>query len=195
MRGDRSRIARRALIAASGSAVLALAGCGLPGDSLPPVSPPPAGAYRLGPGDKIAITLFGEKQLSGAFAVNDSGNVALPLMGDVHAAGLTSDQLASAIEERLRSAGLYRDPKVAVEVTKYRPIFILGEVAKPGQYPYQPGMTVLTAVAVAGGFTYRAVTRQFSIVRQEGGKAKEGRAVRQTLLQPGDVVTVYERLF
>ncbi len=176
--------------------VLALSGCGLPGDSLSPVPPPAAGAYRLGPGDQVGITLFGEKDLSGAFPVSDSGRVALPLVGDVQAGGLTTDQLAREIEQKLKSAGLYRDPRVAVEVTAYRPIFILGEVAKPGQYPYQPGMTVLTAAAIAGGFTYRAVTRQFGIVRQEGGgKAGEGRAVRQTMLEPGDVVTVYERLF
>ena len=175
--------------------MLAMAGCGLPGENLPPVPPSPVGVYRLGPGDQVGITLFGEKELSGAFPVNDNGNISLPLVGNVRATGLTSDQLAGEIEQRLRSAGLYRDPKVAVEVTGYRPIFILGEVAKPGQYPYQPGMTVLTAAAVAGGFTYRAVTRQFSLVRQEGGKAMEERAVRQTQLQPGDVVNVYERLF
>ena len=176
-------------------AMLTMFGCGLPSDSLQPFPPLAAGAYRLGPGDQVGITLFGEQQLSGAFAVSDSGHIALPLVGNVHAAGLTPDQLAAAIEARLKSAGLYRDPRVAVEVTGYRPVFILGEVAKPGQYPYQPGMTVLTAAAIAGGFTYRAVTRQFGIVRQEGGKAEEGRAVRQTLLQPGDVVTVHERLF
>ncbi len=195
MQQHQSRVARRLVIAAPGLAVLAMAGCGLPGTDLLPVPGPPTGAYRLGPGDQVGITLFGEKDLSGAFPVNDSGNIALPLVGNVQAAGLTPDQLAEAIQTRLSSAGLYRDPKVAVEVTSYRPVFILGEVAKPGQYPYQPGMTVLTAAAIAGGFTYRAVTQQFSIVRQEGGKAIEGRAVRQTQLQPGDVVTVYERVF
>ena len=195
MQRDQARIGRRAL-AASAAAVLAMSGCGLPGDSLPPVPPPTASAYRLGPGDQVGITLFGEKELSGAFPVSDSGRVALPLVGDVQAAGLTTDQLAVEIEQKLKSAGLYRDPRVAVEVTSYRPVFILGEVAKPGQYPYQPGMTVLTAAAIAGGFTYRAVTRQFGIVRQESnGKADEERAVRQTMLAPGDVVTVYERIF
>lgn len=197
-RGWSTRVAAlraRAVAAVLGLAVLALVGCGLPGDSLPPVPPPAAGAYRLGPGDQVGITLFGEQQLSGSFAVSDSGSISLPLVGSVRAVGLTSDQLATEIERRLKSAGLYRDPKVAVQVTAYRPVFILGEVAKPGQYPYQPGMTVLTAAAVAGGFTYRAVTRQFSIVRHEGGKAEEGRAQRQTQLEPGDVVTVYERVF
>ena len=84
---------------------------------------------------------------------------------------------------------------MAVEVTSYRPVFILGEVARPGQYPFQPGMTVMTAAAVGGGFTYRAVDHVFSIVRTENGTAVEGRAGRQTLVQPGDVITVYERRF
>jgi polysaccharide export outer membrane protein len=90
---------------------------------------------------------------------------------------------------------LYRHPSVSAEVTIYRPIFILGEVSRPGQYPYQPGMTVVTAVAVAGGFTYRAVDDAFSIVRTTDGKPLEARAGRQDLVQPGDVITVYERRF
>ncbi len=84
---------------------------------------------------------------------------------------------------------------MVVEVIAYRPVFILGEVSKPGQYPFQPGMTVLTAVAVAGGFTYRAVEDYASVLRNTGDKPVEGRAVGATLLAPGDVVTIYERVF
>ena len=80
-------------------------------------------------------------------------------------------------------------------MTSYRPIFVLGEVSKPGQYPYQPGMTVVTAVAVAGGFTYRAVKDYASVVRTLDGVAVEGKAVRQGFVQPGDVITVFERRF
>ena len=90
---------------------------------------------------------------------------------------------------------MFKQPSVAVEVVQYRPIFILGEVKKPGQYKYQPGMTVLTAVAIAGGFTYRAVEDTFSVVRTASGKTIEARASRQSLLETGDVVTVYERHF
>jgi polysaccharide export outer membrane protein len=82
-----------------------------------------------------------------------------------------------------------------VDVVSYRPVFILGEVSKPGQYPYQPGMTVLTAVAVAGGFTYRAVTDYASILRTADGHAVEGRVPRNMLVQPGDVIDIYERHF
>jgi polysaccharide export outer membrane protein len=171
------------------------AGCGLPGDDLPPVPPPVSGDYRLGPGDEIKITTFGEQQLTGQFHVGDSGQVALPLIGSVNAKGRTPAELAAEIAKILADSKLYVDPKVTAEVTTYRPIFILGEVNKPGQYPFQPGMTVLTAVAVGGGFTYRAVTSQFSIVRAIDGKPAEGRSGRETIVEPGDVVTVYERLF
>jgi polysaccharide export outer membrane protein len=92
-------------------------------------------------------------------------------------------------------AQLIRDPSVSVEVSAYRPIFVLGEVNKPGEYPYQPGMTVVSAVAVAGGFTYRAVEDRASIVRSSEGKAVEWRAERQTYVRPGDVITIYERRY
>ena len=92
-------------------------------------------------------------------------------------------------------AQLIRDPSVSVEVSAYRPIFVLGEVNHPGQFPYQPGMTVVTAAAVAGGFTYRAVEDRASIVRSIDGKAVEGRATRETYVRPGDVITIYERRF
>ena len=84
---------------------------------------------------------------------------------------------------------------MAVEVIEYRPIFVLGEVAKPGQFPYQPGMTVVTAVAVAGGFTYRAIEDYAGVVRTDNGTAMEGRAARNSFLRPGDVITVFERRF
>jgi polysaccharide export outer membrane protein len=133
--------------------------------------------------------------LTGEFRVNDSGAVALPLLGTIQAAGLTTAELERTIGADLVKAQLIRDPSVSVEVLAYRPIFVLGEVNKPGQYAYQPGMTVVTAVAVAGGFTYRAVEDRAAIVRSVDGKAVEGRAERQTYVQPGDVITIFERRF
>jgi polysaccharide biosynthesis/export protein len=173
----------------------ALAACGTAADGLPPI--PDAGStdYRLGPADQVRIITFGGEQLTGEFRVNPSGEIALPLLGNVRAAGLTSKQLEAAIVAALKRSQLYKDPSVSVEVIAYRPIFILGEVAKPGQYAYQPGMTVVTAVAVAGGFTYRAVEDVASIVRTLHGSAIEGRATRQTYVEPGDVITIYERHF
>jgi polysaccharide biosynthesis/export protein len=175
--------------------LLATAGCGGPGDDLPPLPDAEAASYRLGAGDQVRIITFGEENLTGEFRVNDSGNIALPLVGAVHAAGLTSGQLESAVAAALRGGDLVHHPSVAVEVIAYRPIYVLGEVNKPGQYTYQPGMTVVTAVAVAGGFTYRAIEDYAAVVRTAEGKAVEGRASRQAFVQPGDVVTVFERRF
>jgi polysaccharide export outer membrane protein len=177
--------------------VLTLGGCtwlGF-GPGLPPIPPTVPGAYHLGPGDQVRIITLSEDRLTGEFRVNDSGALALPLLGTMPAAGLTTAELEQALSAALVQAQLIRNPSVAVEVSSYRPIFVLGEVNKPGQYPYQPGMTVVTAVAVAGGFTYRAVEDRASIVRSIDGKAVEGRAERETYVQPGDVITIPERRF
>ena len=171
-----------------------LAGCA-PGSGLPPLPPAPVGDYRLGPGDAVRLTTFGEDQLTGEFHVGDNGTLAVPLLGSVRAAGLTPAALQAAVAAGLKRANLLRNPAVTAEVTEYRPIFVLGEVNKPGQYPYQPGMTVVTAVAVAGGFTYRAVQDHASVVRTVDRTAVEGRAPRQAFVQPGDVITVFERRF
>jgi polysaccharide export outer membrane protein len=172
-----------------------LAGCGGPGSNLPALDPSDPAPYSLGPGDQVRIITFGEDTLTGEFRVNDSGNIALPLLGSVHAAGLTSGQLEAAVAAALKKGNLVREPSVAVEIIAYRPIFVLGEVNKPGQYPYQPGMTVVTAAAVAGGFTYRAVEGYASVVRTVDGRAVEARAARQAYVLPGDVITVFERRF
>ncbi len=193
--GGRRRTARPAARAIVAWLLIQLAGCGTPADGMKPIADTPIHDYRLGPGDQLRIITFGEEQLTGEFRVNATGDIALPLVGTVHAAGLTASQVERATAEALRNAKLFRNPSVTVEVINYRPIFILGEVTRPGQYPYQPGMTVVTTVAIAGGFTYRAVDDVFSIVRTVDGRTEEGRAARQTPVQPGDVVTVYERRF
>ena len=185
----RGLMCRRSLIG-----VLLLAGCQPGGDlqALPEYQPQ---GYHLGPGDQIRLITFGEEQLTGQFLVDDQGRVGVPLLGSVDAAGLTPRRLEEKISENLKARNLLRDPHVTVEVTAYRPIFVLGDVSKPGQYAYQPGMTLLTGVAVAGGFTYRAVERYAAVVRTVDGRAVEGRVVPSSFLAPGDVVKVLERNF
>ena len=173
---------------------LVLAACA-PGAGLPALPDAPSAEFHLGAGDQIRVITFGEDTLTGEFRVSDSGLIAIPLLGPVRAAGLTPAQLGSEIGSQLRAKNLFKNPSVSVEVLAYRPIFVLGEVNKPGQYPFQPGMTLLTAVAVGGGFTYRAVEDYASIVRTTGDKPIEGKVARQTLVQPGDVVTIFERRF
>ncbi len=169
-------------------------GC-TPGRDLPDLPPAAPGAYRLGPGDVVRLITFDEAALTSEFRVSDSGTLALPLIGAVQAAGLSPDALAAKVNDALVKANLLRAPSVSVEVIAYRPIFVLGEVSKPGQYPYQPGMTVVTAAAVAGGFTYRAVDGYAAVVRTRDGEAVEGKATRQSFVQPGDVITIFERRF
>ena len=172
-----------------------LAAC-TPGANLPPApAVTRADAYRLGPGDHVRVITYGEEQLTNEFRISDSGNLALPLLGTVHAGGLTTGELGQEIAHDLQERKLLRDPSVSVEIMAYRPIFVLGEVARPGEYPYQPGMTMLSAVAVAGGFTYRGVQDRAYVVRQEPKQAVEGRLLPQDYVQPGDVIKVYERTF
>ena len=175
-------------------ALALLSGCA-PGANLPPLPNYGARSYTLGGGDQVRIIVFGEDQLTGEFRVDDRGQIAVPLLGNVEAAGLTPEQLDKRIEDGLRAKNLLRNPSVSVEVLAYRPVFVLGEVAKPGEYPYQPGMTMLTAVAIAGGFTYRGVQDYAGVVRTTNGKAVEGKVEPSSFIAPGDVVQVYERRF
>ncbi len=166
-----------------------------PGRGLPELPPAMPGAYRLGSGDVVRIITFGEDSLTGEFRVSDSGTISLPLVGGVRADGLSPDALAVQVGKALVQAHILRSPSVSAEVIAYRPIFVLGEVSKPGQYPYQPGMTMVTAAAVAGGFTYRAIQDYAAVMRTQDGVAIEGKASRHSFIQAGDVITVFERKF
>lgn len=159
-------------------------------------APLPADAdtdYELGSGDKLRVLVFGEEALSGEFDVSGAGMVALPLIGQVRARGLTLSEFEDAVEAKLRE-GYLINPRVSVEVMNYRPFYIYGEVAEPGQYPYASGMTVLNAVAVAGGYTYRADQNEVYITRGEGDEV-EYPASQAVKVLPGDVVRVPERFF
>jgi polysaccharide biosynthesis/export protein len=174
--------------------ILFIAGCA-PGRDLSNLPPVASGPYLLGSGDVVRLITYQEDALTAEFRVSDSGTIALPLIGTMTASGISTDTLAKHVADALVKRSLLVAPSVAAEVVTYRPIFVLGEVAKPGQYPYQPGMTMVTAAAVAGGFTYRAIDDYASVVRTRDGSAIEGKAARQSLIAPGDVITVYERRF
>jgi polysaccharide biosynthesis/export protein len=194
---DTSAAARRTFLAAllPAASMVAVAAC-TPGGGLPRLPEETASAYRLGPQDQVRVTVFNDPRLTGEFRVSDSGEIALPLVGAVQASGRTTTEVEREIERTMRQKGLFRDPSVAVEVLQYRPIFVLGMVERGGQFPYQPGMTALTAVAVAGGFNYRAVRDYVSITRiGSDGRPVEYRAAREAIVLPGDTVTVFERRF
>jgi polysaccharide export outer membrane protein len=150
--------------------------------------------YRLDSGDRLRVNVFGQADLTGEFGVDGAGLVGLPLIDPVPARGKTTQEFATAVEAELGRM-LLRNPSVSVEVTQYRPFFILGEVNRPGQYPYVNGMTVKTAAAIAGGFTYRASTAGVTISRKLNDGKLEGDAPIDAPVMPGDTITVAERIF
>jgi protein involved in polysaccharide export with SLBB domain len=150
--------------------------------------------YRLGSGDRVHIIVFGQNDLTGDYQVDGSGMLQFPLIGQVHAGGMTAAELQQAIMSKL-SPDYIRNPSVSVEVMNYRPFFIVGEVNKAGSYPYVSGMTVLNAVALAGGFTYRAKDSDFKISRMENGQRVTLDANNDTPVLPGDIITIPERFF
>ncbi len=174
--------------------LLLVAGC-TPGGDLTSLPPAAEGTYRLGPGDQIRMLTYGEDALSEIFRVNAQGNMSVPLLGDVHAAGLTTDQLASEVSGMLAKRDLMKGAVIAIEVVAYRPIFVLGEVNKPGPYPYVPGMTVQQAAALAGGYTYRAFGPYAEVTREEGGHEVVGKLSPLAPVLPNDTITILERYF
>jgi polysaccharide export outer membrane protein len=152
------------------------------------------GPYALASGDRLRVIVFGQDNLSNVYAVDGSGRIALPLVGSVEAIGRTTSQLERQIETRLR-AGYLREPKVTVEVDSYRPFFVLGEVTNSGQFPYVNGMTVQTAVAIAGGFTARGQRHYAEISRMVAGQPVTGTVPITYPVRPGDTIIVKERWF
>jgi len=151
-------------------------------------------AYRLGSGDKVRVTVFNEKDLSGEYDVNDQGLVALPLIGQVRVGGLTIADAQQVITDHYGKNYLV-NPRVTVEVLNYRPFFILGEVKSPGSYPYVNGMTVVNAIALAGGYTPRANKGRVSIKHATDATGREETAQEDAPVLPGDVIRVPERFF
>lgn len=150
--------------------------------------------YTLDAGDRLRVTVFGEADLTNTYAVDKAGYIAFPLIGSVAARGRTQQQLEGAIAAQLR-AGFLRNPDVSVEMDRYRPFFIMGEVSQSGQYTYVPGTTVQNAIAIAGGFTARALQDNVDITRQINGKVINGRVQLSDPILPGDTIYVRERLF
>ena len=169
--------------------------------AVPPVEAAPTSAaglsspdYLLGSGDKVRIIVYGEPDLSGEFYVTGSGLMSLPLVGEIKAAGLTLSQFQGAVQKAL-SDGYLKEPRVNAEVLTFRPFYILGEVSKPGTYPYTSGLTVLNAVATAGGFTYRADKGKVFIKRNGETSEVKTELSPSTVVAPGDTIRIGERFF
>jgi polysaccharide export outer membrane protein len=151
-------------------------------------------AYRLDAGDRLRIVVYGQEGLTNTYAIDAGGSITLPLIGAVRARGLTPAGLAAEITAKLRN-GYIREPSVAVEIEAYRPFFILGEVAAPGQYPYVPNMSVESAVAIAGGFSPRAKRDRVTVTHTDAGGSIRTIVPLGTPIGPGDTVLVGERWF
>ena len=149
--------------------------------------------YRLGSGDKLRVTVFNETDLSGDFEVDGMGYVRLPLIGQIEAAGLSTYQLEERVAASYSDGKYLINPRVNVEVTTYRPFYIVGEVAKPGEYPYVNAMTAPNAIALAGGYTDRATQSDIYIRHEGDDKEVEVPADFTTRIHPGDVVRVDRR--
>jgi polysaccharide export outer membrane protein len=157
-------------------------------------APPTAATYVLGPNDRIRLKVYGEPDIAGEYEIDSNGQVSIPLAGHIPAAGLTTKQLERSIASAL-AKGIVRDPRVNVEIALYRPYYILGEVKKGGEYPYRLGLTVMDAVASAGGFTYRANENKV-FLRRSGAGAEEVYALDAPILVfPGDNIRIPERYF
>lgn len=172
-----------------------LAGCAAPGDYRPELlAAPPMNRYTLAAGDRLRVIVFGQDALSNSYAVDGAGRISMPLIGSVPVYGRDTASVEREIAARLR-AGFVREPRVSVEVEAFRPFFVLGEVTSAGQFPYVEGMTVRTAVAIAGGFSPRGYQGAADLTRVVNGEAITGRVPMDTLVRPGDTIMVRERIF
>lgn len=151
-------------------------------------------SYVLGVDDKVILTVFGEDSLSREYAIGPNGNMSVPLIGDVKAAGRSIGDVQAEITRRL-SDGYLKDPSVSMQISTFRPFYIMGEVSKPGEYAYRQGLTVMAAVATAEGFTYRA-KKKYAFIKHAGSTQEQRVEVTPDLLvQPGDTIRFSERYF
>jgi|SRR5580704_12739536 len=172
---------------------LALAGCTRTQGLLAP-APDPAAPYTLDAGDRLRVVVFGQDGLSSSYAVDPSGKITMPLIGAVPARGLTTVEVGQAVAAKLQQ-GYVREPHVAVEVEAFRPFFVLGEVTTPGQFPFVPNLTVEGAVAIAGGFSPRALRGPVEVHHPGDGGIAVGAVPLNYPVRPGDTIVVAERWF
>lgn len=176
-----------------------LSACGggvqLPSGEAPTAIANPAESYVLEPGNRIRVTVFNQQNLSGDFQLDPGGSITLPLIGSVPATGVTARGFGQRLEERMKRDGYLLDPRVTVDVLTFNPFYVMGEVRGPGEFPYSMGMTVLSAIARAGGYDYRGRQGEVILVRNVSGQQQEFRANERTPILPGDIIRVLERNF
>ena len=172
-----------------------LGACSSPLGSLPPVSAASASEYRLQPGDELLVTIQDVAQADRSYIIDSGGTISLPLLQEVKVAGLSVREVENRIAEGFRARELLKNPIISVQPGALRPFYVIGEVNSPGEINYRQGMTVLSAISAAGGYTYRAQEGQVEVVRTVNGQEDRSKASEDTLIQPGDRIRVYERWF
>lgn len=164
-------------------------------ESTAPKRERPDNSYRLGASDSVKITVFGESDLSSTFVVKGDGTISYPLIGEISVQGLNARDVEKLLYKEL-SDGYLVNPSISVEIASFRPFYILGEVRAPGSYSYSNGITILKAVALAGGFTYRANKKHVQILKtRESGSELYDKTSVNAPISPGDIILVKERFF
>lgn len=173
-------------------AALLLAACASTPGPLPEAG---TSTYLIGPGDEIRVSVFRLAELTNTYRVSDAGVISIPLLDPITASGKSIDAVRTEIEAAVTAKNLVLNPSVSAEISQYRPFFVIGEVNKPGQYSFAPGMNVLTALGMAGGPTFRASSDKVVITRIVDGKAVTGKVRLDSAVLPGDTIRVYEGWF
>ncbi|MBP9235717.1 MAG: polysaccharide export protein [Hyphomonadaceae bacterium] len=150
--------------------------------------------YKLGSGDEIKVTVYGEPELSGPFVVDGQGSISMSLIGQVEVVNLSLTEMSRVLETKLKD-GWLKDPKVTAELVKGRPYYILGEVNRPGEYPFVSGLTMMNAIASAGDFTYRADRGRILVKSADSPNEREVVLTPTTTVRPGDTIRIRERFF
>lgn len=188
----------RGLWLAAGLAITltpALGGCGGHGGLAELPHAAVSNQYRLAAGDRIRLTVHGLDAVNNEYVIPDGGTLSLPMIEQINAMGKTPEELENAIEAKLTERQILVRPVVNVQPLALRPFYVLGEVRNPGEYQFRPGMTVMAAISMAGGYTYRANQRKVAITRSVGGEEQTGTARENATVLPGDRIRVYEKWF
>lgn len=150
--------------------------------------------YKLGPGDRLGVTVFNEKELSLEVRLSDAGTLSYPLLGEIRAQGMTIGMLKQYLTDQLKN-GYLTNPQVYVTILEYRQFFVNGEVSKPGGFPYQPGLTVRKAISLAGGLTPRASQTKIFVIHEADPTGRARQVTLDTVLRPGDILTIEQSFF
>lgn len=189
---------KKLVLAVAALCAMALAACSTGPEQGNPQELTQAGmgiaGYKLGSGDEIKVTVYGEPDLSGPFVVDGQGSISMSLVGQVEVVNLSLNETSRLLENKLKD-GWLKDPKVTTELVKGRPYYILGEVNRPGEYPFVSGLTVMNAIASAGDFTYRADRNRILVKSADSPNEREVVLTPTTLVRPGDTIRIRERFF